>query len=84
MAVALSEVLALGALSKTPFNCPYSHAYRHPRECPCRGTKRVKTCSRCDGAGWHNGDCCHQCGGVGVLSVPPEPNPKTPAQGALL
>jgi hypothetical protein len=73
MSIAISEALALGALSKATLNCPYSQARRHLKSCPCRGTGRVVTCSRCAGAGWDNAGLrgvCSSCNGCGVLSVP--------------
>jgi hypothetical protein len=73
---AISEVLALGALNKQAFNCPYSQARRHLKECVCRGTRRLTTCNRCEGAGWHNGTFCSGCGGAGAHSAPPLPKEK--------
>jgi hypothetical protein len=75
--VAISEVLALGALSKQAFNCPYSQARRHDKTCTCRGTRRLTTCLECEGAGWHNGGPCRYCWALGALSAPPlPPEPK--------
>jgi hypothetical protein len=53
--MSISETLALGALSKSAYKCPYSTARHHLRECVCRGTPEntrilasgSRTCREC-------------------------------------
>lgn len=69
----ISEVLSSSAGKGASVECPFSQADNHAAMCKCRGTKRIKACEECDGAGFDGKRQrpCQKCGGSGCFSASP-------------
>jgi hypothetical protein len=64
----VTEALAMAAREAITIACPYTD---HSSVCACRGTRKVKACEDCGGAGWDGkrNRPCQGCAAKGCVAV---------------
>ena len=67
--MSLSEALSRSATEGKTIECPRGGA--HSAGCICKGTRLVKACENCQGAGFDGAknEICRKCSGLGALAV---------------